>query len=82
MIEAIAHCVNAVGIELAEALRMASLYPAQAISVDHAFGRLAPGYVANAVVLDAQLAVVGIVDQGHMRSFRSDFLAGCASTIP
>ncbi|MGD1906462.1 MAG: N-acetylglucosamine-6-phosphate deacetylase [Leptolyngbyaceae cyanobacterium] len=70
MIEAISHCVHEVGIELAEALRMAGLYPAQAIGVDHEFGRLAPGHIANAVVLDEQLSVVGILDRGQVQSFQ------------
>ncbi len=73
MIEAIAHCVQDVGIELAEALRMASLYPARAIGVDHQLGRLAAGYMANLVVFDDQLSVLGVVDQGQLRSFTSDF---------
>lgn len=65
MIEAIAHCVKDVGIELAEALRMASLYPARAIGVDHELGRLASGYLANVVVLDDQLSVLGVIEQGQ-----------------
>lgn len=60
MIEAIANCVHQVQIPLAEALRMATLYPARAIGVDHELGRLAPGYVANWVVLNDQLQVVGV----------------------
>ena len=75
MIGAIAHCVQDVGIELAEALRMASLYPARAIGVDHQLGRLAPGYMANLVLLDDRLSVLGVVDQGQLRSFAPDFLS-------
>jgi N-acetylglucosamine-6-phosphate deacetylase len=77
MIEAIAHCVQTVGIELSEALRMASLYPAQAIGVDHELGRLATGYLANAVVLDKQLAVLGVVEQGQLRPFVPHLFDGC-----
>jgi N-acetylglucosamine-6-phosphate deacetylase len=69
MIEAIAHCVQDVGIELAEALRMASLYPARAIGVDHKLGRLAAGYGANLVIFDDQLSVLGVIDQGQLQSF-------------
>ncbi|NER81076.1 MAG: N-acetylglucosamine-6-phosphate deacetylase [Leptolyngbya sp. SIO1D8] len=64
MIEAIANCVRSVGIPLDEALRMATLYPAKAIKMDHELGRLAPGYLANLTILDDELNVVGIMDHG------------------
>lgn len=68
MIEAIANCVRYAGIALAEALRMATLYPARAIQVDHKLGRLAPGYLANLAILDDQLRVVEVVEQGKTES--------------
>ena len=43
MVEAVRNCVRFVGIALAEALRMASLYPAQAIGVDHSPGATCAG---------------------------------------
>ena len=65
MIEAIANCVQHVGISLAEALRMASLYPAQAIKVENYLGRLAPGYIANITLLNPQnLTIQDVIDQG------------------
>ena len=69
MIEAIANCVNHVGIPLSEALRMASLYPAQAIHVDDQYGQLAPGYVANVSIFDAALRILGVVDRGNLQLF-------------
>lgn len=70
MIEAIANCVQHVGIALAEALRMATLYPAQAIQVDDHLGRLAPGYIANITLLDPQtFTVQGVIDQGELHRF-------------
>lgn len=47
MMEAVANCVREVGISLEEALRMASLYPAQAIRQEYHLGRIAPGFDAS-----------------------------------
>lgn len=54
MDKAVYNCVHHVGIELDEALRMTSLYPAQAIGIDNEFGRIAKGYKADLVALDAK----------------------------
>jgi N-acetylglucosamine-6-phosphate deacetylase len=65
LLEAVRHCVDQVGIPLAEALRMASLYPARAIGVDHTLGRLAPGYRANVVMVDPRTwQIQAVIDQG------------------
>ncbi|WP_008312810.1 N-acetylglucosamine-6-phosphate deacetylase [Leptolyngbya sp. PCC 6406] len=69
MIEAIAHCVHQTHISLEEALRMATLYPAQAIGVDHHLGRLAPGYWANLAVFNADLEIQAVVDRGQWHPF-------------
>jgi len=67
MVEAVRNCVRFVGIALAEALRMASLYPAQAIGVDHHLGRLAPGYIANVTLLDpATVHICQVIDRGQV----------------
>lgn len=69
LIEAVQNCVQQAGIPLAEALRMAALYPARAIGVDDIFGRLAPGYRANLVVFDPQrFTVQTIIQQGQVHS--------------
>jgi N-acetylglucosamine-6-phosphate deacetylase len=57
MDEAVRFCIAALGLDLAEALRMATLYPAQFLKVDHDLGRIAPGYRANLVHLTDTLAV-------------------------
>jgi N-acetylglucosamine-6-phosphate deacetylase len=57
MDEAVRYCVNALDVPLAEALRMASLYPAAFLRLDRAYGRIAPGYRASLVHLDDALAV-------------------------
>ena len=57
MDEAVRFCVTALGLDLAEALRMASLYPAAFLGVDRELGRIAPGFRANLVHLTDALAV-------------------------
>jgi N-acetylglucosamine-6-phosphate deacetylase len=46
------------GLPLPEAVRMASLYPAEFLGLAHEVGRIAPGYKANFVLADAQLRVL------------------------
>lgn len=48
---------RAIGLDLGEALRMASLYPAQAVRVDDRHGRLAAGTRADFIHLDDELGV-------------------------
>lgn len=57
MISAVRFVHRELGLTLEEALRMASLYPAQSIRIDHTHGRLEPGFVANIVHLDDSLEV-------------------------
>lgn len=59
MASAVRNAVTILGIDLAEAVRMASLYPATFLRLDHELGRIAPGYRANLVVADDELNVVG-----------------------
>ena len=67
LIEAIRNCVQQMELPLAEALRMATLYPARAIGVDRDLGQLAPGYQANVALFDpTTFAVKGTIDGGHM----------------
>jgi N-acetylglucosamine-6-phosphate deacetylase len=54
---ALRYCVNALGLDLAEALRMAALYPATFLKLERELGRIAPGYRANLVHLTDALAV-------------------------
>ncbi|MBF2083777.1 N-acetylglucosamine-6-phosphate deacetylase [Thermoleptolyngbya sp. C42_A2020_037] len=64
MIEAIRNCVS-IGLPLAEALRMASAYPAAAIAVNDRLGYLAPGYVANLAIFNDALEITGVCDRGE-----------------
>ena len=67
MDQAVRNCVEHAGVELDEALRMASLYPAQAIGMDGNYGRIGKGYQADLVALNQQLEVVSVFKQGLMK---------------
>jgi N-acetylglucosamine-6-phosphate deacetylase len=54
MIKAVRFLVDRIGVPLVEALRMASLYPAEAMGVQAEFGHLRPGAVASFVHLTGQ----------------------------
>lgn len=59
MISAIRFMHEKIGYDLGEAIRMASLYPAESVKQDHRLGRLAKGFAANAVQLTDALVVSG-----------------------
>ncbi|MBP2232783.1 N-acetylglucosamine-6-phosphate deacetylase [Azospirillum agricola] len=58
MIGAVRNAVALLGVELEEALRMASLYPAAFLGLEDRYGRLAPGHRAALVLLGADLEVL------------------------
>lgn len=58
MYQAFYRLVTRAGIETEEALRMCSLYPARVMGVEHLYGKIAPGFAAQFVVLDKQLGLV------------------------
>ena len=57
MASAIRNTVAMLDIDLAEAVRMASTYPAEFLGLGHELGRIAPGYRANLVLADDRLNV-------------------------
>ncbi len=57
MATAVRNTVALLGLELAEAVRMASEYPAEFLGLGHELGRIAPGYRANFALLDDTLHV-------------------------
>ncbi|KAF1685179.1 N-acetylglucosamine-6-phosphate deacetylase [Pseudoxanthomonas broegbernensis] len=59
MATAVRNCVDLLGLPLEEAARMASTYPARFLGLDDRLGRIAPGYQADLVLLDAALRVRG-----------------------
>jgi N-acetylglucosamine-6-phosphate deacetylase len=66
MITAVRFMVQAVGVELDEALRMASLYPAQAIAIAERHGHLQAGAQADFVVLDDALDLHAVAIKGTL----------------
>jgi N-acetylglucosamine-6-phosphate deacetylase len=58
MAKGVKNCVEKAGIELDEALRMASLYPAKVLRLDKELGKLDIGYKADFVMLKDNLEVI------------------------
>jgi N-acetylglucosamine-6-phosphate deacetylase len=58
MASAARNAVTMLGVELGEAVRMASTYPAEFLGLGHELGRIAPGYRANLVLADDQLNIL------------------------
>lgn len=68
MISAIRFMHSSIGLDLGEAIRMATVYPAQAMGVEHRVGRLAPGAQADIVNLSDSLDVRGVWIGGERRA--------------
>ncbi len=64
MLKAVQNCVEQVGIELAEAINMASLYPAQ-LAGKTTKGKIAAGYDADLIIFDAGYQVQGTYLMGE-----------------
>lgn len=58
MAKCVKNGVEKAGIELSEALRMASLYPAKVMKLDNELGKISPGYKAEFVLMNDNLEVV------------------------
>ncbi len=58
MMQSVINGVREVGIELEEALRMASTYPARLLRGNYKLGLIAPGYEASFVIFDNEMNVV------------------------
>jgi N-acetylglucosamine-6-phosphate deacetylase len=57
MAAAVRNSVSLLGLDIAEAARMASQYPAEFLGLGHELGRIAPGYRANLVQMDDEFKV-------------------------
>jgi N-acetylglucosamine-6-phosphate deacetylase len=58
MDQALRNAVNLLGLELSEAVKMVSSYPAEIIGAGNRKGKLKAGYDADFVILDNRLEVV------------------------
>ena len=72
MSQSVRNVVNMIGASVEEALRMASLYPAEAMGIDDKYGRLETGYIADLVILDDKLVVKGVVVKGAYKEMNYD----------
>jgi N-acetylglucosamine-6-phosphate deacetylase len=61
MASAVRHSVATLGVDLAEAARMASTYPAEFLGLGETHGRIARGYRADFVVVDRELRVRDVI---------------------
>jgi N-acetylglucosamine-6-phosphate deacetylase len=57
MAAAVRNAVSLLGLDIVEAARMASEYPAEFLGLGHELGRIAPGYRANLVLMDDAFTV-------------------------
>ena len=57
MAAAVRNSVSLLGLDIAEAARMASQYPAEFLGLGHELGRIVPGYRANLVQMDDEFKV-------------------------
>ena len=61
MMKAVKNCVDHVGINIEEALRMASLYPARILGIDDKTGLIERNYEATFVVFDNDMNVIDVI---------------------
>lgn len=64
MIQAVNNCMDHAGISFEEALRMASLYPAQVMGIDDEHGKIEKGYKADLVFLNKRREVTRMMRDG------------------
>ena len=60
------HAVREMGVPLEDAVRAATLTPAQALGIDAERGSIAPGKIADLVVLDQDLNVKHVILRGKL----------------
>ena len=68
MASCVRNTVAMLGVPLAEAVRMASEWPAQFLGLGKEYGRIAPGYRANLVLADDELNVLDTWIDGRAQS--------------
>lgn len=65
MASCVRNAISLLGVSLPEAVRMASLHPAEFLGLSHELGRIEPGYRANLVLADERLNVLETWIDGH-----------------
>ena len=69
MIDGVKNLVNYVNVSLEEALRMATSYPAKAISVEDRYGYIKEGYVADMTYFNSGYEVKGTISKGNLTEY-------------
>lgn len=69
MASAVRNCIQHVGINKGESLRMASTYPAEFLGLNDRLGHIQQGYDANLAIFNNQIQVSAVVIQGKYESF-------------
>ena len=63
MMKGVKNVVTRAGISLEEALRMASLYPAQVTGMEKKYGRIEKGYSADFIIFDDAFNVLNVITE-------------------
>lgn len=69
MIDGVKNLVKHVNVDLEEALRMATSYPAKAIEVNDRYGYIKEGYVADLTYFDENFRVNGTIAKGILTTY-------------
>ena len=69
MSEGVKNLVEHVNVSQEEALRMATSYPAKAVSVDDRYGYIREGYIADLTYFDKDYKVKGTVAKGNLTEY-------------
>ena len=64
MLQAVKNCITHCDIDLVDALKMSSLYPAIVIGEEGRIGKIEQGYQADLLVLDAELNLKKVISKG------------------
>lgn len=68
MLQAVKNCVSYCGIELSEALNMATMYPAKLIGKEVLLGKIDIDFEANMILLDRDLRITKVIFKGDTLS--------------
>jgi N-acetylglucosamine-6-phosphate deacetylase len=64
LVDGVRRCVHELGVAVDEALRMATLYPAECLGIEDRRGRIALGYPAHLVILDTDIRPRAVTIEG------------------
>ena len=68
MLKAISNCVKFVGIDLPEAVNMATLYPAKVLGIQNSYGSIQIGREASFVILTESFEIINVIYKGEFVS--------------